>query len=69
MASTNGDYARAATMVGMSADEVKAELAALIRQNGSVQDGQPAKAASGAAESSRKAPAGIASAKSKQRKR
>ncbi len=35
IASTNGDYARAATIVGMSADEVKSELSALLHSNGS----------------------------------
>jgi DNA-binding NtrC family response regulator len=33
-ASTNGDYARAATIVGMSSEEVRAELASLLNGNG-----------------------------------
>jgi transcriptional regulator with PAS, ATPase and Fis domain len=39
-ASTNGDYGRTATIVGMSSDDVRAELASLLNGNG-----KPAKAA------------------------
>jgi two-component system response regulator HydG len=34
MASTNGDYNRAAAMVGMKPDEVRAEVASLVHTNG-----------------------------------
>jgi len=34
LASTNGDYARAATIIGMSAGDVRAEIASLIGGNG-----------------------------------
>jgi hypothetical protein len=45
-ASTNGDYARTATIVGMTAADVRAEIASLL--NGSANDGQSAGAMNGA---------------------
>jgi DNA-binding NtrC family response regulator len=45
-ASTNGDYARTATMVGMTATDVRAEIASLL--NGSASDGQSAGTMNGA---------------------
>ncbi|HMG00851.1 MAG TPA: hypothetical protein VK560_06370, partial [Gemmatimonadaceae bacterium] len=82
-ASTNGDYARTATIVGMTASDVRAEIASLL--NGStVADGR-APAASGtangmqrsgrpmdapaAASKAPKAPAKATAAKSKAKKR
>jgi DNA-binding NtrC family response regulator len=38
IASTNGDYSRAATMVGMTAEEVRAEIASLLKSNGDKSD-------------------------------
>jgi DNA-binding NtrC family response regulator len=43
IASTNGDYSRAATMVGMTADEVRGEIASLLKSNGDRSDVAPAK--------------------------
>ena len=60
IASTNGDYSRAATMVGMTAAEVRSEIASLLKSNGDKSDAAPAKAPK---------PAGTASAKSKGKKR
>jgi hypothetical protein len=45
-ASTNGDYARTATIVGMSASDVRAEIASLL--NGTASDGQSAGTMNGA---------------------
>jgi len=45
-ASTNGDYARTATMVGMTASDVRAEIASLL--NGTAGEGQSAGAMNGA---------------------
>jgi len=45
-ASTNGDYTRTATMVGMTASDVRSEIASLL--NGSASDGQSAGAMNGA---------------------
>ena len=45
-ASTNGDYARAATVVGMTPTEVRAEIASLL--NGQAGDGPAASTANGA---------------------
>jgi DNA-binding NtrC family response regulator len=45
-ASTNGDYARTATMVGMAASDVRAEIASLL--NGTASEGQSAGAMNGA---------------------
>ena len=58
IASTNGDYSRAATMVGMTADEVRTEIASLLKSNGD---------APGAAKPAKSA--GTAPAKSKGKKR
>jgi two-component system response regulator HydG len=44
-ASTNGDYARTATIVGMSPADVRAEIASLLNGNGG---GEPATSANGA---------------------
>jgi DNA-binding NtrC family response regulator len=43
-ASTNGDYARTATMVGMSSEDVRAELASLLNGNGKPDKAPAAKA-------------------------
>ena len=48
-ASTNGDYARTATIVGMSPADVRAEIASLLNGNGT-----PAKAAAPPAKSKSK---------------
>src|SRR5258706_8511275 len=45
-ASTNGDYARTATIVGMTPADVRAEIASLL--NGRAGEGQPASTANGA---------------------
>jgi hypothetical protein len=45
-ASTNGDYTRTATIVGMTAADVRAEIASLL--NGTANDGQSAGAMNGA---------------------
>jgi hypothetical protein len=45
-ASTNGDYARTATMVGMTPADVRAEIASLL--NGTAGDAQSAGAMNGA---------------------
>ena len=75
IASTNGDYARAATIVGMTPAEVRAELASLVRSNGS-REGSPSDTVSrhprpeaAVAASARKGSAGTPSAKSKPKKR
>ena len=46
-ASTNGDYARTATMVGMTAADVRAEIASLL--NGTASDSPPAQSTSNGA--------------------
>ncbi|MDQ6716894.1 MAG: sigma-54 dependent transcriptional regulator [Gemmatimonadota bacterium] len=48
IASTNGDYARAAAIIGMSAEEVKSEISALLHSNGSGRtDAAPKKSSAG----------------------
>jgi two-component system response regulator HydG len=73
MASTNGDYNRAAAMVGMKPDEVRAEVASLVHANGVSGDGQgPAKQPArlpAAPQVVKKPAAAAAPAKSKPRKR
>jgi len=75
IASTNGDYARAATIVGMTPAEVRAELASLVGSNGSREAGsaepafRPSRPDAAGAASPRKGGAGTASAKSKPKKR
>ena len=81
-ASTNGDYARTATIVGMTPGDVRAEIASLL--NGTAGPGQPTGSAVNGAQSASKnkesaAPAGKpakapvkasgAAAKAKARKR
>ncbi len=66
-ASTNGDYARTATIVGMSASDVRAEIASLLNGN-TASDVAAAAAASKAPKAPGKATAGAA-AKSKAKKR
>jgi DNA-binding NtrC family response regulator len=68
IASCNGDYARAATMVGMTAQEVRAEIATLLKANGDGPSGG-AKPAGAEPAAARKAAAGTPSAKSKARKK
>jgi DNA-binding NtrC family response regulator len=68
IASTNGDYARAASIVGMTTDEVRAELASLLRANGSDGSSNGTGAAAEPA-SARKGAAGTSSAKPKGKKR
>ena len=69
IATTNGDYARAAAMVGMSADDVRAEIASLLKANGdgASNGARPAKAPEPAA--GKKSAAGTSSAKSKGKKK
>ncbi len=73
IASTNGDYARAATMVGMSPAEVRAEIASLVHANGDAPSegngSHPKPPAPVAAAGPRKGSAGTPSAKSKPKKR
>ena len=72
IASTNGDYSRAATIVGMTTDEVRSEIASLLRMNGSERgDGSSNGSKPGNAEPSaaRKSAAGTSSAKPKGKKR
>jgi DNA-binding NtrC family response regulator len=64
MASTNGDYNRAAAMVGMKPDEVRAEVASLVHTNGTSGGDQSA-----AKPVTKKPAAAPAPAKSKSRKR
>ncbi len=71
IATTNGDYSRAATIVGMSAAEVKAEIASLLNSNANHADGgsngvKPEKPADTAV---RKSAVGTSSAKSKGKKK
>jgi hypothetical protein len=71
-ASTNGDYARTATIVGMTATEVRSEIASLLNGNGGSAGAQSAdKPGESVARAGKvaKAPAKAAAAKSKPKKR
>ena len=69
IASTNGDYSRAAAMVGMSAGEVRAEIAALVGGNGSDRANGSKSAKEPEPAAARKSSVGTSSARSKGKKK
>jgi DNA-binding NtrC family response regulator len=68
-ASTSGDAARTAKMVGISVDEVRAEISSLIRSNGGMQpvETKPAAVPVGATGEAARSRGGAAKAKAKKR--